>query len=193
MEAIINKKTIRKQFRSKVQQLREEERKHKSQCITDTVLARPRVQAAHVILIYVSTPFEVSTQVLINELLQLKKVLIVPRCEVKTHELKLYRIHDAAHDLRPGAYGISEPFKEENRYLEPVDTGIIPGVAFDTSCRRLGRGKGCFDRLLKRDTYRTMYKIGLSFAVQIAERIETEQHDVVMDEVVTEDIVYENV
>lgn len=66
-----------------------------------------------------------------------------------------------------------------------ADVVIVPGVAFTADGRRLGQGGGWYDRFLVglRPDATT---IGLAFEPQIVEDLPTEQHDVVLDCVVTE-------
>jgi 5-formyltetrahydrofolate cyclo-ligase len=58
-----------------------------------------------------------------------------------------------------------------------LDLVIVPGIAFDKKGRRLGRGKGCYDRFLKalpKDTP----TIGLAFDFQVLPEIPATAHDV---------------
>ena len=64
------------------------------------------------------------------------------------------------------------------------DVVIVPLVAFDSSCHRLGHGGGWYDRFLA--TQPGAIKIGLAFDVQRTDRIPTEPHDIQLDYVVTE-------
>lgn len=60
---------------------------------------------------------------------------------------------------------------------------LVPGVAFYTDGVRLGRGKGYYDRYLENHNG---LKIGLCFEFQILEELPQEDHDVLMDYLVTE-------
>jgi len=67
----------------------------------------------------------------------------------------------------------------------PADTFelvLVPGVAFDLKGRRLGRGRGFFDRLLVE--VRGL-KCGIAFELQMANEIPTEAHDIRMDFILT--------
>lgn len=67
-----------------------------------------------------------------------------------------------------------------------VDLVIVPGVAFTAEGARLGQGGGWYDRFLSR-TRADCVCVGVGFAVQISEALPCEEHDVVMDHVVTEE------
>lgn len=86
-------------------------------------------------------------------------------------------------------------------FLEPLEVGdrdqveviIVPGLAFSKSGKRLGRGKGFYDRYLMREESRDIYKIGVCFDEQIIEEelMITESHDVQMNVVITPSRIFE--
>ena len=88
------------------------------------------------------------------------------------------------------ALGIREPDPARSRRIEWNDVRglVIPGLAFDLSLNRLGRGRGFYDRALGRSSQsKTPIKIGVAFDRQISDlEIPTESFDVPMDWVVTE-------
>lgn len=86
-------------------------------------------------------------------------------------------------EINQGAYGISEPQGESRIAAEEIDMIIVPGVAFTPDGRRLGRGKGFYDRYLSRKGFRA-YCIGVCFRHQLLDNIPTEPHDRTMDKVV---------
>ena len=92
-----------------------------------------------------------------------------------------------------------EPFiKNDLNILEPekpiktkkVDVFIIPGMAFTTSGKRLGRGGGYYDKLLS--MHPNTLKIGLTFNERIIKDIPIENHDISMDYVITKDNYYKS-
>jgi 5-formyltetrahydrofolate cyclo-ligase len=62
------------------------------------------------------------------------------------------------------------------------DILLIPGLAFDREGRRLGRGRGFYDKFL--NNFRGI-KIGLCFEGQLIERVPTLEHDVKMNFILT--------
>ncbi|MEC7276435.1 MAG: 5-formyltetrahydrofolate cyclo-ligase [Bdellovibrionota bacterium] len=63
------------------------------------------------------------------------------------------------------------------------DILLIPGLAFNDKGQRLGRGKGFYDRFLENYQGAT---IGVCFSEQIEESIPVDDHDVLVDYVVSE-------
>lgn len=61
---------------------------------------------------------------------------------------------------------------------------FVPGVGFDLSGARLGRGRGYYDRYLET---RDVLKIGLAWSGQVLSKIPVEQHDAHMDFIITEE------
>jgi 5-formyltetrahydrofolate cyclo-ligase len=88
-----------------------------------------------------------------------------------------------------GNYGIPHPPGDASA-LESMDCVVVPGLGFDASCNRLGRGKGIYDRALSAQDS-TLIRIGVGFSDQIVEEgLEAHAHDVSMHVVVTEQKIY---
>jgi 5-formyltetrahydrofolate cyclo-ligase len=110
------------------------------------------------------------------------KVFILPK--IVGGNLSLH-IHKGKTFLkRESRFGIEEPTTEEFTDYSKIDLALIPGVAFDSSNNRLGRGKGFYDKILTHLSSYRIEKIGICFPYQLIKAIATEPHDVKMDEVV---------
>jgi 5-formyltetrahydrofolate cyclo-ligase len=100
------------------------------------------------------------------------------------------------HPGRPAVFtlsrwGIMEPDPSRSKLvpLSEVHGLLIPGVAFDTNCNRLGRGRGYYDRALAEihSINKDIIKVGVAYDRQISEKeIPVEEFDIPMDWVVTE-------
>jgi 5-formyltetrahydrofolate cyclo-ligase len=86
--------------------------------------------------------------------------------------------------LVPGKFGILEP---QGDPVDPAgaDLIVVPGVAFDLCGRRIGYGKGYYDRSLHR-LERSGRLAGFCYDFQLVQEIAGEPHDVTMDLIVTE-------
>ncbi len=66
---------------------------------------------------------------------------------------------------------------------------LVPGVGFDRTGARLGRGRGFYDRYLEsRDNVLT---IGLAAGFQLVEKVPVESHDSFMDYIITENFCWD--
>jgi 5-formyltetrahydrofolate cyclo-ligase len=94
-------------------------------------------------------------------------------------------VHDFDADLATGKFGILEPRPEAIRpaALDQIGAVLVPGLAFDGTGNRLGRGFGHFDRLLRQTSG---VKIALAFDFQVLDEVPAEAHDVRLDFIVTE-------
>jgi 5-formyltetrahydrofolate cyclo-ligase len=95
-------------------------------------------------------------------------------------EFKQAKGHELATDESFGVK-MGEPQKDHPTVVPEVF--LVPGVAFTETGVRLGRGKGYYDRYLENHSG---LKIGLCFEFQILSELAREDHDVLMDYLVTE-------
>ena len=66
------------------------------------------------------------------------------------------------------------------------DLVLVPGLAFSRGGHRLGRGGGFYDRLLS-GRARNAIKLGSCFASQLLDTIPTEEHDALLDAVISDE------
>ncbi len=90
--------------------------------------------------------------------------------------------------IKTREFGACLPTPPANAPETRPEVVLVPGLAFTRTGKRLGRGKGFYDRYLA--DYPGI-KIGLAFPEQLLEDIPTEAHDVPMDLVVCADGVFD--
>src|SRR5690606_31040889 len=92
--------------------------------------------------------------------------------------------------LAPNRYGIPEPDVSPDALLEParLDLVVVPLVAFDGACHRLGMGGGWYDRSFAFRASRPAppHLVGAGFSFQQVASIAHESWDVPLDAVCTE-------
>lgn len=71
---------------------------------------------------------------------------------------------------------------------DTFDLIVVPLLAFDESCHRIGYGGGWYDRFLASQP--NALKVGVAFDVQLAESFPIEDHDIQLDMVITESSVF---
>ncbi|XP_010527668.1 PREDICTED: 5-formyltetrahydrofolate cyclo-ligase, mitochondrial isoform X2 [Tarenaya hassleriana] len=152
---------------------------------------------------------EVDTSQILSEILQNRdanieasKKLYVPRVEDKNSNMRMLHISQMD-DLIANSMNILEPApvdakgnerEEVMQTDEPIDLFILPGLAFDRSGRRLGRGGGYYDTFLRRyhdlaqeKKWRKPLLVALSYSPQILDEgtIPMTPSDVLIDALVT--------
>ena len=132
---------------------------------------------AQTVLLYYSLPDEVDTHAFVSRY-YLKKRLLLPVVKGETLELKVFQ-----GELHEGTFGIQEPEGETFEAFDQIELVVVPGMAFDKEGKRLGRGKGFYDRLLPRLTHAK--KIGICFPYQLVDDVPTTPQDIPMDKVIT--------
>lgn len=131
------------------------------------------------ILLYYSMPDEVDTSLLI-ESYKMNKRIILP---IVTKAGLILREYTSEQNIKISRFGIKEPIGEDFLNYDEIDFAIIPGVAFDRSLNRLGRGKGYYDRLLPKIN---AYKTAICFDFQIVDSVPVDAHDKTIDSIVSE-------
>jgi 5-formyltetrahydrofolate cyclo-ligase len=184
---MVTKDSLRRAIKSRLREQSFEERDKKSLKIQKRLFGMPSFKKARRLLFYVSMPTEVNTFGMIDAALKMKKRVLVPKTDWENKKLGVYEITDRQKDLRKGTLGIWEPRPEKTRAarITEIECVIVPGLVFDKTRRRIGRGAGFYDRFLDRLGTRVP-KIGLAFSFQVVERVLCEKHDVAMDAVITD-------
>jgi 5-formyltetrahydrofolate cyclo-ligase len=131
------------------------------------------------ISLYYALPGEVETAAFIDKWAETKTIFLPV---VEGNDLG-FHIYKGKHSLRHGAFGIMQPERDDSCPTEQTDLIIVPGIAFDRKCNRLGRGKGYYDRIL---AALPISKIGLCYDFQLVDEIPTEPFDIPVDMVVTD-------
>lgn len=187
MKNLETKKDIRRQARSDRAGLPEGKRIAYSASIQHKLLEHPFYQQADEIYCYVSFGDEVITAQILEESFRQGKKVAVPK--ILTEEMKdcrkymeFFYIH-SMEELEEGYYGILEPVTRERAVGRNVLV-VMPGVAFDSSCHRIGYGGGFYDAYLRRHPdYRT---IALAYSIQCLEQIPCMEHDICPEIILTE-------
>jgi 5,10-methenyltetrahydrofolate synthetase len=177
-DVILKKKNIRKEIAALKKQLSFDEKKKLSDVILGKLENLQVFKEASNILLYYSLDDEVQTEGFIKKWHNDKHIYL----PVVKGDILVVKRYDES-NIRKGAFSISEPSVEEEVSPEIINLVIVPGVAFDKQCNRLGRGKGFYDKLL---LYIAAPKIGIAYDLQITESIPTENTDVPLDGIITE-------
>jgi 5-formyltetrahydrofolate cyclo-ligase len=168
----------------------------------------PLWKQCQTVLLFLSTPDEIDTSPLLKAALADGKRVFAPRVVSDTPDttpgaipaaqrrLRFFRVYGTDGPWQYGAYHIREPLTaraEDGLAPEHFPALIItPGMAFDREGRRLGHGRGYYDRFFAElDAQGLVYTtIGLCLEAQVVERVPTGLYDKQMDMVCAEDIYF---
>ena len=111
------------------------------------------------------------------------KEVAVPKVFGK--DMVFYRLTDFS-QLESGYFGIPEPKEDGETVSWEEAMMVMPGVAFDINCNRVGYGGGFYDVWLKRHGSHVT-ACGLAYDFQLRNEIPFERHDRMMNIVITPD------
>ncbi|MDR3251857.1 MAG: 5-formyltetrahydrofolate cyclo-ligase [Tannerella sp.] len=174
------KQLIRKEISEYKKTLNSETAAYLSQTICRRLVQTEVFRNARSIALYCALPDEVQTAALIEDWRD-RKTISLPVVEGENID---FHVYEGKEKLVRSAFGILSPDATMKIPREDIDLVIVPGVAFDRKCNRIGRGKGFYDRFL---TGSDKPAVGLCFGFQLKEAVSAETHDRQMDMVITED------
>lgn len=174
----------KKKLREKYLKVRENiiNKELKSLIIASKVIDSELYKNANVVALYKSFSNEVDTFKLIDYTNNCNKTIALPRVEGK--DLIFYKYKPYHDNLVRSKFGVLEPLDIKNNIISDIDLVIVPGVVFDYSGNRIGYGGGYYDRYLSNKNINT---IGVCFDSQLTDNILVEEHDVSLDQIITED------
>lgn len=180
------KQRLRNRARQRLGTLTTDDRDGYSRRIADLVWQLPEAARASAILLYASVGQEVQTARIADEARRRGILVTYPRCLPEANEMTLHRVEDDVDLLPHGRFGIREPAPHcPITAVGDIDIAFLPGVGWDRSGHRLGRGAGFYDRLLSDPEWRA-FACGLFFSIQEVATIPHDPWDVPLDAVVTE-------
>lgn len=198
-EILQNKILIRKkitQIRSKINEKENMQAAHqvtKTLCSSSNIYSKSNSNSnsKHIALYY---PFsgEISTIPMISKILNDGKNCYLPvitSYQTKTINFVPYKLDTK---LRKNKFGILEPVCTPSDYIDltTLDIIIVPCVAFDNNCYRLGLGGGYYDILLSKISnlpkHHNILAIGIGFDIQLIDHVPRQAHDIQLDAIITE-------
>ncbi|XP_010678643.2 5-formyltetrahydrofolate cyclo-ligase, mitochondrial [Beta vulgaris subsp. vulgaris] len=188
------KRVIRSKVRKSLKEMDPSQRALEDDALQRLVLDAPWFKSSRRLCAYISCRAlrEVDTTTILAESLQISdkgdkqdlggKTLYVPRVEDKNSHMRMLNIC-SMDDLIANSMEILEPAPVDSRgnqredvmhASEAVDLLLLPGLAFDKSGRRLGRGGGYYDtflrnyrQLVNKQNWKLPLLVALSYSVQI--------------------------
>jgi 5-formyltetrahydrofolate cyclo-ligase len=131
------------------------------------------------IMLYIPLANEVDINPLILHLRRQKCNIWVPFMEGKSFRLVKYR-----YPLRIKKYGIKEPKNSYQFRKKQIDLALVPIIGIDTTKRRIGFGKGMYDRFFEKEIKNIKKVIFVARDLCYSQDIVTNHYDVKGDMIV---------
>jgi len=175
----LHKATLREQFLQIRLAMPESEWKHRSDALVDQILAWMKGRTFDHYILYRSFRREPS-------LLRLTAILPIDDTYYPRIQGKAMNFYSTAGTFVTNRFGLEEPEAHPDRALQDFSAKtllIIPAVAYDHQCFRLGYGGGFFDRFLNHNALTTL---GVSFDKFLVSELPREAHDQPVETVITD-------
>ena len=181
-EAATAKARLRAEVREKIRGVHQEKRREAAGKVGETLQRLVSWSAARWVGGYVALRDELDLSGPLRQRLALGGRVAVPAWDAERGEYVFREIRDWDGDLLPGAFGVREPRPTCGVVdVTWLDFVLVPGIAFDRSGGRLGRGRGFYDRLLAPAVGVTC---GVGMDEQLVPEVPVEAHDIRLNLVV---------
>lgn len=178
----INKNDIRKEALRRRNELPSGHREEASLVVCRRIMDDERFLDARSIHVYMPVGSELDIRPLIDVAWELGKGVGMMRVHDDGGSAQ-YRITPET-VFEPGALGIARPVDAEPFEMDACDLVIVPLVAADEQCNRLGYGKGYYDQFL---THYPRPSIGAAYEAQVFPSLPSDELDIRLDAVYTEE------
>jgi len=128
------------------------------------------------IMLYLPLKIEVDTMPLIGRLRKEKRGLFVPFMEDESFRLVKYRL-----PLFKRKFGIREPRNSKQIIPKTIDLAIVPVVGIDSALKRVGFGKGMYDRFFEKEQKKIKKILFVSRIFCATRMVVTDSYDVAGD------------
>lgn len=153
--------------------------------ISNNIYRYIKEHKAQNIMLYVPMDLEVNLFGLINKLRKENKRVFVPYMTGVSFRLVEYRL-----PLKTKQFNIKEPNGSAVRVMPNIDVAIVPVVGIDETFRRVGFGKGMYDRFFEKNSQNIKKIAFVSRDLCFSNDIITDSHDVLADIIFTSKKVY---
>jgi 5-formyltetrahydrofolate cyclo-ligase len=125
-----------------------------------------------IVMLYVPLDIEINISNLITQLRKEKITLLVPFMVGKSFRLVKYRL-----PIRKKNFGVKEP-NISNTFYKKIDLSIVPIIGMDRSFRRVGFGKGFYDRFFSKNRDKVDKILFVGRKICISDKLITDDYDV---------------
>ena len=181
IERTANKKYFRIKCLERIKKVRQHPNKYKKdKMVIDHLYQMIVANNDRKIMLFLPLKGEVNIVPLIRRLRMQKRELYVPFMEGKSFRVVKYRL-----PLERKSFGTKEP-KDSKQYRDKkIDLAIVPIVGTDITYRRVGFGKGMYDRFFEKEIKNIDKIVFVARYLCYSRDVVTDSHDVTADMLLT--------
>lgn len=181
------KKEIISEVESILDQFSAEEKARKQKAIEVRLFDFANFMEAKVVLLYLAKESEVETRDIIEQALDLGKVVVLPVFNRESSKTTLYKVENCGEDLIMGSDGwlMPDPSRCKTVPINHIDIAIVPGQAFDEKGGRIGIGDKFYDKFVQKLPITTR-KVAIAFEEQVIPQVPTDSRNKHIDIIVTD-------
>jgi 5-formyltetrahydrofolate cyclo-ligase len=193
--AVSDRASLRSSLRRQRRELGEAERHSAARQVCRRVVTSSFFLKSRRVAFYFANDGELDPLAMLFRALHMGKRCFLPVVSSHRPDRVSFAPYRSGDVLVPNHWGILEPDQLIRRLVTPrsLDLVFVPLVGFDEHCNRIGMGKGFYDRTFayrSRLGFRRPLLVGLAYECQKAATVPTDDWDVPLDLVVTEQAVY---
>ena len=177
---MIDKNTFRAECIQQLKQARNIRKIKKDKIVVQKLYQLIVHENAQNILLYLPMGIEVNLYPLIATLRKEKRHIYVPFMEGKSFRLVRYRL-----PLHKKQFGIKEPNDSKQVRNKKIDIAIVPIVGTDATQRRVGFGKGMYDRFFEKEQTNINKVVFVTRKLCYVHEVITDHYDVKGDMIIT--------
>lgn len=147
--------------------------------------AQAEFRDAQVIMVFLSLPHELDTTALVLSAWQAGKRVLAPKVNWEQRRMLPTEFRSLTTDVVQSDLGLREPASGSPVPVSDIDLLIVPGLGFDRSGNRLGRGRGFYDRFLDHRDLRAI-SCAMGLEEQLLDEIPADVRDHPVDMLVTD-------
>ncbi len=152
---------------------------HKDKRVLEALMYLIETEHARSVMLYLPLETEVNLYPLIYRLRQRGVSVYVPFMEGESFRLVKYR-----YPLKTKRFGIKEPQYSRQYRNKQIDIAIVPIVGMDITYRRIGFGKGMYDRFFEKEIENIKQVVFVARELCYSKEVITDHYDVEADIVI---------
>lgn len=156
-----------------------------SQAAAHRLVTHPVFAAAKLVMIYLPLPGEIDPTPIAVAAWRAGKRVAVPLAAPEGSLMTPIELSGLDEPMESDRFGIRTPLRRVEVPVSLIDLLVTPGLAFDRSGGRLGRGKGYYDRFIARPDFAGA-ACGLAFELQVIDLVPAGPYDMKLSMLVTD-------